>query len=145
MKVLIAGGSGFVGEALVRQFLTDGHVVSVLTRNPAKVKHGKPLLWDGRTRGDWWVDAAESDVIVNLAGENIGEGRWTEERKRALLQSRVDATRALVGAVRSAPPRKRTFISASAVGFYGPRGDEILDETATKGEGFLSDMAATLP
>lgn len=141
MKVTIAGGSGFIGEAVVRELLSQGHDVAVLTRNPQKADGGRPLLWDGKTQGAWSKEAASSDVVINLAGENIGE-RWTEERKVRLIESRVGATRALVAAIATEPQRKRTFINASAIGFYGPRGDEILDETATRGEGFLADLAA---
>lgn len=141
MKVTIAGGSGFIGEAVVRELLSQGHEVAVLTRNPQKTGAARPLVWDGKTQGAWSKDVAAADVVINLAGENIGE-RWTEERKVRLIESRVGATRALVAAIGAEPQRKRTFINASAIGFYGPRGDEILDETATKGEGFLADLAA---
>ena len=143
MNVVIAGGSGFIGEALARHLTEEGHAIAILTRKPTSVRLGRALRWDGRSQGDWSAPAASADLLINLAGENIGEGRWTATRKRELLQSRVDATRALVEAMRSAPGRKRTFISASAVGFYGPYGgDAIFDETALKGEGFLSDMSA---
>lgn len=141
MKVTIAGGSGFIGEAVVRDLVSQGHDVAVLTRNPKKAGAGRPLVWDAKTQGAWSRDVAAADVVINLAGENIGK-RWTEERKARLIESRVGATRALVTAIAAEPLRKRTFISASAVGFYGPRGDEILDEHATRGEGFLADLAA---
>ena len=141
MKVTIAGGSGFIGEAVVRELLSQGHDVAVLTRNPQKSSAGRPLAWDGKTQGAWSKDVAAADVVINLAGENIGE-RWTGERKVRLIESRVSATRALVAAIGADPQRKRTFINASAIGFYGPRGDEILDETAAKGDGFLADLAA---
>lgn len=141
MKVTIAGGSGFIGEAVVRDLLSQGHDVTVLTRNPQNAGAGRPLVWDGRNQGAWSKDAAAADVVINFAGENIGE-RWTEARKSRLIESRVGATRALLAAMAAEPQRKRTFISASAVGFYGPRGDEILDENASRGEGFLADLAA---
>jgi uncharacterized protein (TIGR01777 family) len=80
--------------------------------------------------------------VINLAGENIGEGRWTEERKRRLIDSRLNATGALVQAMRSEPGHKRTFISASAVGFYGVTGDETLDETSPRGKGLLADVSS---
>lgn len=141
MKVTIAGGSGFIGEAVVRALLSQGHDVAVLTRHPQKAGAARPLVWDGKTEGAWSKDVAAADVVINLAGENIGD-RWTEERKGRLIESRVNATRALVAAIGAEPERKRTFINASAIGFYGPRADEILDESATKGEGFLADLAA---
>lgn len=85
----------------------------------------------------------DADVIVNLAGENIGEGRWTAERKRTLLESRIESTRALVNAVRKTAMKKPVFVNASAIGFYGPHGDEALDETAPAGSGFLADLTST--
>jgi uncharacterized protein (TIGR01777 family) len=141
MKVVIAGGSGFIGEAVVRHLVSQGHDVAVLTRNPRGVAMGRALRWDAKTQGPWSSDVAAADVVINLAGENIGE-RWTNRRKVRLVESRIGATRALVAAMATSPERRRTFISASAVGFYGPRGDEILDEGAHRGEGFLADLAA---
>src|SRR5688572_2290984 len=141
MKVVIAGGSGFIGEAVVRDLVSRGHDVAVLTRNPQNIAIGRALAWDAKTQGAWSNDVAAADVVINLAGENIGE-RWTEQRKVRLVESRVGSTRALVAAMATGPQRRRTFISASAVGFYGPRGDEILDEDAARGDGFLADLAA---
>jgi len=141
MKVVIAGGSGFIGEAVVRDLVSEGHDVAVLTRNPQNVEIGRALVWDAKTQDAWSNDVATADVVINLAGENIGE-RWTERRKVRLVESRMGATQALVAAMATSPERRRTFISASAVGFYGPRGDEILDEGAGRGVGFLADLAA---
>jgi uncharacterized protein (TIGR01777 family) len=142
MKVVVGGGSGFIGEPLVRTFLTRGHDVAVLSRNPSKVKAGRGLQWDAQSQGPWSADVANADVVINLTGENIGEGRWTEARKRRLIDSRVHSTRAIVEAMRTAPTRSRVFLNASAVGFYGARGDEPLDENAPRGEGFLADLVA---
>src|SRR4051812_34432124 len=128
MKIVVAGGSGFLGEPLVRRLLARGGDVAVLTRNPAHVRAGRAVEWDGRSHGPWAAEVASADVVVNLAGENIGEGRWTAERKRRLVASRLDATQALVEALRLEPSRARTFIHASAVGLYGNRSDEVLDE-----------------
>ena len=139
MKIVIAGGSGFIGEPLVRALSSRGDV-AVLSRNPSKVKAGRGVAWNPREAGGAWrEDVANADVVVNLAGENVGAGRWTESRKQRILDSRIDATRALVDAMQSAP-RVRTFISASAVGYYGSRGDEVLDESAGAGRGFLVDV-----
>jgi uncharacterized protein (TIGR01777 family) len=140
MRIVIAGGSGFLGEPLVRRFLERGDHVAVLSRNPAKVHVGRGVAWDGKTQGGWSAEVADADAIVNLAGENVGEGRWTDERKRQLVASRVDATGAVVQALRNAPRRERVLVNASAVGYYGLRGDEELDETGTRGEGFLADL-----
>jgi uncharacterized protein len=140
MKVVVAGGSGFVGEPLVRRLLGRGDDVLVLTRNPAKLDAGRGLQWDGRTQGAWSADAVSADVVINLAGENVGEGRWTDARKARLISSRLDSTRALIEAMKREPSRKRVYIHASAVGLYGDRGDELLDENASRGQGFLAEL-----
>lgn len=140
MRIVIAGGSGFIGEPLVRRLVSRGDDVAVLTRNPVKVRAGRAVVWDARTQGAWSDQVATADAIVNLAGENIGEGRWTGERKRRLVASRLDATGAIVQALRDAPPRTRTLVNASAVGYYGVRRDEVLDETGTRGGGFLAEL-----
>jgi uncharacterized protein (TIGR01777 family) len=140
MKVVIAGGSGFLGEPIVRGFVARGDDVAVLTRNPSHVRAGRALQWDARSQGAWSDEAASADVVVNLAGENIGEGRWTEKRKKQMIASRLDATGAVVEALRRDPARARTLISASAVGFYGNRGDEVLDESSPRGTGFLAEL-----
>ena len=142
MKIVVAGGSGFVGEPLCRQLLARGHEVVVLSRNPFNVDAGRGRSWDAKSQGPWANELAEADAIVNLAGENIGEGRWSEERKLSILLSRVHATRALVEALRVAPPRPRVFLSASAIGYYGPHGDEELDESAPSGNDFLSSVCS---
>jgi uncharacterized protein (TIGR01777 family) len=140
MKVVIAGGSGFLGGPIVQRLLARGDDVAVLTRNPAHVRAGRALQWDARSQGAWSGEAASADVVINLAGENIGEGRWTEERKKRMVSSRLDATGAIVEALRREPARERTLISASAVGFYGNRRDEVLDESSPRGAGFLAEL-----
>jgi uncharacterized protein (TIGR01777 family) len=140
MKVVIAGGSGFLGGPIVRRLLTRGDDVAVLTRNPRYVHAGRALQWDARSQGAWSDEAASADVVINLAGENIGEGRWTAERKKRMVSSRLDATGAIIEALRREPTRARTLISASAVGFYGNRGDELLDERSARGAGFLAEL-----
>ena len=141
MRIVIAGGSGFIGEPLVRRLVARGDDVAVLSRNPAKVQAGRGVAWDGRTQGAWSDEVANADAIVNLAGENVGEGRWTDERKKKLIASRIDATGAIVQALRNAPPRDRVLVNASAVGYYGfDRGDEEFDENGTRGRGFLAEL-----
>jgi len=140
MRITVAGGTGFLGEPLVRRLTARGDDVVVLSRNPAKVRAGRGVAWDGRTQGAWSEHVAGADVVINLAGENVGEGRWTEERKKKLTASRLDATHAIIEAMRNAPPRKRALINASAVGYYGLRGDEALDENGSRGAGFLAEL-----
>ncbi len=134
MKIVVSGGTGFLGEPLVRRLLQRGAEVLVLSRDPAKVRAGQGLPWSAVN------EAGTADVVINLAGENVGGGRWTRERKRNILNSRVEATTALVTAVRRAREKTSTFISASAVGFYGVRSDEILDERSESGSGFLAEV-----
>ncbi|MFL6247049.1 MAG: TIGR01777 family oxidoreductase [Thermoanaerobaculia bacterium] len=140
MKIVVAGGSGFLGEPLVKRLLARGDDVAVLTRNPAHVRAGRAVQWDAKSQGAWSDEAAAADVIINLAGENIGEGRWTEERKKRMVASRLDATHAIVEALRRDASRSRTMINASAVGIYGDRGDELLDESSPRGAGFLAEL-----
>ena len=137
MKIVVAGGSGFLGEPLVRRLLARGDDLSVLTRNPAHVRAGRPLQWHPPQPGPWSAEVAAADVVINLAGENIGEGRWTAERKRLLIASRLDATNALAAAMKERP---QTLVNASAIGYYGAHGDETLDENAPRGEGFLAEL-----
>lgn len=139
-KIVVAGGSGFIGEPLVRRLTSRGDEVAVLTRNPSKVLAGRPLLWNPPSEDGWIEDVAGADVVVNLAGENVGGGRWTEARKKRLTESRLTATSALVAAMSQNPDKHRTFISASAIGIYGDRGDDQLDETAAAGTGFLAEV-----
>jgi uncharacterized protein len=138
MKSVVAGGTGFIGVPLVRELEKLGETV-VLTRDPAKVRVGRGVAWDASPGGAWIREVADADAVINLAGENIGEGRWTEEKKRRIMKSRLDATRALVDAIER-HPRDRVFVSASAIGIYGDRGDEVLDESSAPGEGFLAEV-----
>jgi uncharacterized protein (TIGR01777 family) len=135
MKIVVGGGSGFIGQQLVRRLIAKGHDVVVLTRDVSRVRAGRPALWSAVDRE---VEAA--GAVVNLAGENVGGGRWTEARKRRIIESRVSATTALVSAIHSATPTDRVLVSASAIGYYGDHGDEVLDEGAAAGSGFLANV-----
>jgi uncharacterized protein len=142
MKIVVAGGSGFLGEPLVRRLVMRGDDVAVLSRNLSRVKAGRGVAWDAKTAGTWTGEIDRADAVINLAGENIGGGRWTEERKRRLRDSRIEATGALVAALVRAPARKRTLINASAVGYYGFEREDLRDESSPKGRGFLADLTA---
>ena len=96
--------------------------------------------WDGRTDDGWGALADGAGAIVNLAGENLAEGRWTADRKRRILDSRVDAARAVVEAVENAASKPEVVVQASAVGYYGPRGTEPVDEQAQPGSDFLAGV-----
>lgn len=140
MKIVVAGGSGFIGEPLVHRLVTRGDEVAVLTRNPSKVHAGHPLPWNPPSEGRWMDDVADADAVINLAGENVGGGRWTAARKKRIMESRVAATSALVSAMARNTAKPRTLISASAIGIYGDRGDELLDENSPPGSGFLAEV-----
>jgi uncharacterized protein len=145
MRVLITGGSGLIGRALAANLAPD-HDVIILSRQseritdlPAGVRVER---WDGRTIEGRHSLADGADAIVNLAGENISSGRWTEERKRAILQSRLNAGQAVVQAVKAAVHKPRVIIQASGVGYYGPCGDEEITEDSPQGHDFLARLAA---
>jgi len=152
MRILIAGGSGFLGRALADSLAVAGHRIQILTRQPARPAHSEApgtatqvdrINWtpDGTT-GAWASACAGADVIVNLAGESIAAGRWTSARKARLLNSRVFATRSLTRFIRESAQPPAAFVSASAIGFYGDRGGEPLAEDAGPGRDFLADLAA---
>lgn len=147
-RILITGASGFIGRALVRELAANGHEIVALTRNPETSRDRLPVgislaAWDGRTAAGWGGLADGARAIVNLAGDNLAEGRWTKAKKARILASRVEAGSAVVEAVRAARIKPRVLIQASALGFYGPAGDEELDEDSPAGAGFLAGVART--
>jgi hypothetical protein len=146
MRIVVAGGSGFLGLPLCRRLAADGHDVTVLTRTlPPGARAGTP---DRRvTRVGWAVDDDPgrvaraidgADAVVNLAGESIAARRWTARQKDRIRASRLDATRALDAAVRASARRPACLVNASAVGYYGDRGSEELSETSAPGSDFLA-------
>lgn len=139
MKVLIAGGSGFIGMALTAALKARGDGVRMLTRFPDCAAGGYEAVgWDGKSVPPGALDGA--DAVVNLAGESIAGGRWTPERKLALIRSRVDGTRALVAAMACAPRKPRVLVNASAVGYYGLRPAGDCPEDAPQGADFLAAL-----
>lgn len=134
MKILIAGGSGFVGRALIRELESTGHEAAIITRNRGKsTAPGVP--WD---TAELIRAVSEYDAVVNLAGEPIIGKRWNEKQKQRLWDSRIGSTKKLVDAMKEAKTRPKVFISASAEGYYGPHGDEVLDEADSGGNDFLA-------
>jgi hypothetical protein len=144
MRVVITGGSGLIGRAVAREMGGAGHEVVVLTRDPSKVKelpaNTRAVRWDGAT-GDGWAPLLDGDTaIVHLAGESIAAGRWTESRKRRIRESRVESGRAVLAAIRQAKEKPKTLLQGSAVGIYGPCGDEVVTEAHPPGTDFLADV-----
>ena len=136
--VLIAGASGLIGRALAPFLQTQGHRVMRLVRRPAQ--NADEIQWDPATGV---LDSAlleGVDAMINLSGENVGAGRWTKKRREAIFRSRVDSTRTLVTAMQRMKRKPAVLVGASAVGFYGDRGAEILAEDSAIGQGFLSDV-----
>lgn len=141
MRVVIAGGTGFLGRALRSSLEHDGHHVAVLSRR-AEAGRQDVVAWTPDGTVGRWAQALESaDAVVNLAGEGIADERWTAARKQALLASRLGATSSLAAAIAGlcAPPR--AFLSASGVGIYGPRNDELVTEETPAGHDFLGALA----
>ena len=139
MKVLISGGSGLVGTALTESLLGERHTVAHLVR-PGGAASANDIRWDAAS-GFINLDAMEAaDAVVNLNGASIGSGRWTPARKKLLVTSRVDSTRFLVDSLARLKQKPRVFVSASAIGYYGNRGDEVLDESSASGSGFLAEV-----
>lgn len=143
MRIIIAGGSGFLGSSLIAALAKGGHDVVTLSRSTPSGGANEPrrVAWspDG-TVGSWAAAIEGADAVVNLAGEPIAAKRWTPAQKARIVQSRVLATRSLAGAMRAAAQPPATFISGSAVGFYGPHGDELVTETTPAGRDFLADV-----
>jgi uncharacterized protein (TIGR01777 family) len=143
VKVFITGGTGFVGKYLSRRLVREGHQVSILTRDSRKVPPEHPgivyVVGDPTREGSWMGAVPEHDWIINLAGASIFT-RWTAAQKQEIMESRLRTTRNLVAAL-AAGDRRQLLCSTSAVGYYGPRGEETLTEDSQGDAGFLGDVA----
>jgi uncharacterized protein len=153
MKIIISGGTGLIGSPLAASLAQDGHQVIVLSRNPQAHSGHLPqgvqtAQWDGRTAEGWGSLVDGADAVVNLAAENIGADsllalifkRWTPERRGRLLTSRIDGGHAMLEAIQKAQVKPRVLVQASAVGYYGSRGDEELTEESAPGDDFLASI-----
>jgi uncharacterized protein (TIGR01777 family) len=143
MKVLVTGGTGFVGNRLVERFMEEGHQTTILTRRGDMEKQRRRgltfLRGDPTQEGEWQNEVPNHDVIINLAGASIF-ARWTEASKRRIRDSRILTTRHLVAAMKK--NGMQTFVSASGVGYYGgSSGDEMLTEDSPPGSGFLAQLS----
>jgi uncharacterized protein (TIGR01777 family) len=137
-RVLVTGATGFVGAHLVAALAERGDRVAVLSRDPSRARRALPRASDFVDRASPET-LAKLDAVVNLAGEPVA-GRWTADKKRAIEASRVEGTKKLVAAMAAMPAgeRPRVLVSASAIGYYGDRGEAILDETSPAGDDFLA-------
>ncbi len=150
MRIVVTGGTGLIGRPLVTGLAEDGHEAFVLSRKPGEVKDLPPAVhvegWNGRSSEGWGRLVDGADAVVNLAGETIaGEGlqgillnRWDTDRKRRILDSRIQAGKAVTGAIGAARRKPAVLIQASAVGYYGPLGDEEKTEETPAGVDFLA-------
>lgn len=140
-RVLISGSSGLIGHALSDSLAVSGARVATLVR-PGSSRTGAPgaVAWDPTSAQIDLADLEGFDAVVHLAGENVATGRWTDERKRRIVTSRVAGTQLLSRSLAATSARPRVLVAASAVGFYGDRGDEWLDEESPPGTGFLPDL-----
>jgi uncharacterized protein len=144
-RVLVAGASGFIGRALVADLAAQGAQVVVLTRNAGASGGRFPdgvrvAEWDGRTAAGWAHHADGALAVVNLAGDNLAQGRWTRAKKLRIRESRTAPGAALVESVRQARTKPRVFVQASAVGFYGNPGEAEIDEGSPSGAGYLAGV-----
>jgi uncharacterized protein (TIGR01777 family) len=150
MKIVIAGGTGFLGRPLADALLKEGHDLIVLTRGSASgsaarrtavAAGARSVTWDPNGGpGPWAAEIAGAGAVVNLAGESIAGKRWTGAQKMRILESRVSATRSLAAAIRAAADPPAVFVSGSAVGYYGPLGDEEATEEKPAGADFLAHV-----
>jgi uncharacterized protein len=138
MRIAVTGGTGFLGSALVGRLRGEGHTVTVLTRNPSRPGE---IRWSADGPSPEWTSAIEeTDAVIHLAGASIAGGRWTASRKALIRDSRVRSTRALAAAILAARRPPSVFISGSALGFYGPHGDEPLTDDSPAGSDFLASV-----
>ena len=148
MKIIITGGTGLIGKTLAGSLVGEGHEVIILSRNPGKhnLDAGAKLeKWDGKTAGSWSHLIDGADVVVNLAGASIaGEGfppkRWTSAYKQLIRDSRINAGQAVVAAIKAAQKKPHLLIQSSAVGYYGPCGDQIIIDDSPPGDDFLANV-----
>jgi uncharacterized protein len=142
VRVLISGGSGLIGRALSRRLVERGDEVVILSRHPRRIRNLpagiRAVRWDGHTGNGWFHEIIQDSAIVNLAGENLLQWRWTEERRRRILDSRVNAGKAVVDAVQRTRYRPTVVIQASGVNYYGTDSPEPSTECSPPGDDFLA-------
>jgi uncharacterized protein (TIGR01777 family) len=143
-RVIISGAAGFIGRALCQALHGDYEIIA-LSRDALRAagaigEWAKVMEWDARTAGTWARQVEGAHAVINLAGESLAPGRWTQTKRASIVQSRTNGAGAIVDAVSGAKVKPGVVIQASGVGFYGLRGDELLSEDAGVGSGFLADV-----
>ncbi|HLR31171.1 MAG TPA: TIGR01777 family oxidoreductase [Fodinibius sp.] len=141
MNIFISGGTGFIGHYLRRMLLQEGHLLTIVTRSPEKyvsetAKNQRFVSWDANLS----AEMNSADAVINLAGASIFGQRWRQSVKERIYSSRIESTRMLVNAVKKSEDRPEVFLSASAAGYYGDRGEQVLDESASSGDDFLAQV-----
>jgi uncharacterized protein (TIGR01777 family) len=146
MRVVIAGGTGFLGRALTSALGAEGHDVVILTRGTVPKTNATRTRfvawWPNGDAGPWAAEVDGAGAVVNLAGESIAAKRWTKAQKQRILDSRLKATTSLTWAIRCAVSPPPVLVSGSAVGYYGPLGREIINEQAPPGSDFLANVCS---
>lgn len=142
MKIVLAGCTGFIGKPLTKYFLEKGHEIVSLVRKqesslPDKVKQ---VIWNGKDQGEWSKEIEGADAVVNLSGAGIADKKWTSERKKLLVESRVQSTTAIKIAIQNATNKPKVWVNASAVGYYGNLPNDIATESTPAGKDFLADI-----
>ena len=143
MKILVAGGTGLIGNELIRSLVKEGHSITLLSRSKRKFTgphQVKVLHWDGIETKGWGEIVEDVDSIINLAGRNIGSFPWTKRKMEDFRFSRVYAGQALVRAIRDYKAKPKSFIQASATGYYGPRKKDPVDESSEQGNDFSARL-----
>jgi uncharacterized protein len=139
MRIVLTGATGFIGKRLIKQFLDEGHEVSVLGRSRPKDSRASHFWWDAMKGEPLDASLIDVDAVINLVGEPVAQ-RWDTDVKRRIRESRVAGTRNLINALARQRRLPRVLVSASATGYYGERGDEVLTERSAPGTGFLSEV-----
>jgi hypothetical protein len=138
MKIIIAGGSGFIGTALANRLRQSSHEVYILTRR--RPRHAHQIHWDGRTTFGWEYSMDEMDAVVNLTGHGLEHWPWTRRQKQKFLDSRVDPGNALLAAIEAASTRPKVFLQISGINHYGLRGKAIADEATPAADDYLAQL-----